>query len=67
MVTVQCVVELCFPAGGTPDRIAVTGSVRTDGDFTFYRPRLVMQVIGHSIEKNEWGAVTAWTLELEEV
>ena len=66
-VTVQCVVELCFPAGGTPERIAVTGSVRTEGGFTFYRPRLVMQVIGHSIEKNEWGAVTGWTLELEEV
>ena len=66
-VTVQCVAELCFPVGGTPERIAVTGSVRTEGDFTFYRPRLVMQVIGHSIEKNEWGAVTGWTLETEEV
>jgi hypothetical protein len=67
LVTVDCVVQLSHPNGASPERTPVTGSVRSEGSFTFYRPRLVMQVIGHSIEKNEWGAVTGWTLELEEV
>ena len=67
MVTVDCVVELSYPSAGSPDRTPVTGSVRSEGGFIFYRPQLTMQVIGLSIEKNEWGAVTGWTLELEEV
>ena len=67
MVTVACVVELCHPVGGSSERTPVTGSVRTEGGFTFYRPRLTMQVIGLFVEKNEWGAITGWTLELEEV
>ena len=67
VVTVDCVVELSCSSPATPSKIIVPGSQRLEGDFTFYRPRLVMQVIGHSIEKNEWGAVTGWTLELEEV
>ena len=67
VVTVDCVVELSHPNSAFEDRTPVAGSVRIEGSFTFYRPRLVMQVIGHSIEKNEWGAVTGWTLELEEV
>lgn len=67
VVTVDCVVELSCPSSATPAKTVVLGSQRLQGSFTFYRPRLFMQVIGHSIEKNEWGAVTGWTLELEEV
>ncbi|WP_291207096.1 hypothetical protein [Hyphomonas sp.] len=67
VVTVDCVVELSCPSSATPAKTVVPGSQRLQGSFTFYRPRLVMQVIDHSIEKNEWGAVTGWTLELEEV
>ena len=67
MVTVHCVVELCHPTGGTSERTPVTGSMRTEGGFIFYRPQITMQVIGFSVEKNEWGAITGWTLELEEV
>jgi hypothetical protein len=67
VVTVDSVVELCHPTGGISERTPVNGSMRTEGGFTFYRPQLTMQVIGLSVEKNEWGAITGWTLELEEV
>jgi hypothetical protein len=67
VVTVDCVTELSCPSVASPAKTVVPGSQRLQGGFTFYRPRLVMQVIGLSIEKNEWGAVTGWTLELEEV
>src|SRR4029078_6450006 len=33
LVTVDCVVELSYPAGGTPARPVVTGSTRTEGTF----------------------------------
>lgn len=68
VVTVKCVVELAYPTiGGSAARPVVSGSSRTSGSFTFYRPQLTMQVVGFNIEKDEYGAVTSWTLELEEV
>lgn len=68
VVTVDCVAELCFlTAGGAPERPAVPGSVRTDGDFTFYRPRLVMRVVAFSSSLEEWRADCSWSLQLEEV
>jgi hypothetical protein len=67
VVTVDCIVELSYPSGGAPERTPVTASVRSESGFVFYRPQLTMQVTGYTVEKNEWGAVTAWTLELEEV
>jgi hypothetical protein len=70
-VTVECVQELCYagslPLAGNNSRPAVTGSAREANGFVFYRPVLTMIVFDHSVEHDEWGAVTSWSLELEEV
>ena len=47
--------------------LSCPASQRTEGSFIFYRPQLVMQVVGFTMEKDEYGAATSWTLELEEV
>jgi hypothetical protein len=66
-VTVDCVVELGFKtSGGTQIRAHVPGSGRTDGDYTFYRPRLTMLVVSWAVNHDEWSAVRDWTLNLEE-
>jgi hypothetical protein len=68
VVTVECVAELSFPtATGAPARPAVEDSERSEGAFSFYRPILVMRVTGFSVARDEYGAVTAWQLQLEEV
>ncbi len=67
LVTVDCVAELSYPAAGTPTRPVVSGSTRTDGAFTFYRPQLDMLVTGFSFSRDEYGATTHWQMDLEEV
>lgn len=65
VVTVDCVAELSYrTVGGMPARTVV--SSRVDGEFTFYRPRLTMIVVGYSVDHDEWGASESWQLELEE-
>jgi hypothetical protein len=66
VVTVDCVAELSYPVGGTPQRPVVAGSERIEGDFTFYRPQLTMLVTGFSVQRDEWGAEVQWQMELEE-
>lgn len=66
-VTVSCTAELCCLAAVAPAKPVVSGSQRTEGSFIFYRPQLVMQVVGFTTERDEYGATTSWTLELEEV
>jgi hypothetical protein len=66
-VTVDCVSELGYlTAGGSPQRTVVTGSSRTAGVWTWYRPRLDMMVISYSTSTDEYGAAIGWSLELEE-
>ena len=66
-VTVDCVSELAYlTSGGSPERTVVPGSSRVNGSFTVYRPRLTMRVMEFNVQKDEWGAVTSWTLSLEE-
>lgn len=66
-VTVNCAVELSYlTSGGSPARPVVSGSSRTEGSYTFYRPQLTMRVVSHSVQFDEYGATTGWTLELEE-
>jgi hypothetical protein len=68
IVTVDCIAELSYPtSGGNPARTVVPGSSRTEGDFTFYRPRLTMRVLNFSHETDEFGAVVSWSMQLEEV
>lgn len=65
-VTVDCIAELGYKtAGGAPARTVV--SSRTEGDYTFYRPRLVMKITDYQASFDEWGAVVSWSLTLEEV
>lgn len=72
LVVVQCVAELSYlTAGGAPGRDVAevaTGELatRTEGDFTFYRPELIMRVVRFRQQLDEWEAVVGWTLELEE-
>lgn len=66
LLTVNCIAELSYPVGGTPTRNVVPGSDYTDGDFIFYRPQLSMRVIQHNISRDEYGAITNWSLDLEE-
>jgi hypothetical protein len=68
VVTVDCIQELGFLTGGAADRTIVAGSERVSGDYTFYRPRLVMMVTaGPTASWDEWAAVNTWSLELEEL
>jgi hypothetical protein len=67
-ITVGCVAELSYlTAGGAPQRTPVAGSSYVDGDYTIYRPQLNMRVMSYTETKDEWGAVTQWSLALEEV
>lgn len=67
-LVVDCVAELAYPImTGSPDREVVPGSSRDEDGFTFYRPRLTMLVVGFTEAKDEYGAVTSWQLDLEEV
>jgi len=66
-VTVDCVAELTFRTGvETPQRPEVSGSSRTIGDFTAYRPILNCLVTDFSSEMAEWERKVVWKLSLEE-
>lgn len=74
VLVVDCVAELCQIDGGTETgteedlwREPVPGSIRYESGFVFYRPRLVMSVIGFSMDRDEYGHITNWQLMLEEV
>lgn len=69
VLTVDCVAELSYltansPPSG-PSRAVV--ATRTEGDYTFYRPRLTMLVTNKQQSTDEYGAAVSWTLELEEL
>jgi hypothetical protein len=66
VVTVSCIAELSHPVGGTPSRPVVSGSLREEDGYVFYRPILVMRVLDIGPSTDEFAAEVAWTLELEE-
>lgn len=75
-VTVDWISEFAQRNEGTetdgtdgPDlgRTPVPGSVRYEGEFLFYRPRMTMQIVSFSQDDDEWGAGVRWQLVLEEV
>ena len=67
-LTVDCVRELGYRTeGGTPQRPVVEGSERVSSSWTYYRPRLEMLVVSYSVSRDEYGALTEWTLELAEI
>ena len=68
VLTMGCISELSYlTAGGAPARPLGSGSARTEGDYTFYRPSLTMRVVAFSQDTDEYGAVVSWSLQLEEV
>ena len=68
LVTVKCIQELSYvTAGGSPARSVVSGSSRTEGSLTYYRPELSMMVVALSVQTDEYGADVSWRLDLEEV
>lgn len=67
-VTVDCVAELSYKTvGGTPSRPVVPDSSYTEGDYTFYRPRLTMKIIDYQQSDDEYGEAVSFTIDLEEV
>lgn len=72
ILTVDCVKELPYrTVGGSPSRTVASTTddpaTRTEGEFTFYRPRLTMMVVNYSTTFDEWGAESGWSLDLIEV
>jgi hypothetical protein len=72
VVSIDAISELAYRTGGspaaTPRRTPVSGSSRTDGDFTFYRPHFpAMGLISMSMDTDEYGAVVKWQAVFEEI
>lgn len=67
-LTVKCISELCYlTSGGSAAKSVVSGSSRTDGSYTFYRPQLTMMLLSFTYETDEFGAAVNWTMDLEEI
>lgn len=67
-VFVECIAKMCYMTGtGTPARTAVAGSSYVDGDFTFYRPLLIMKIVSISADQDEYSDTVSWSIDLEEV
>lgn len=68
-VTVDCVKELSYPMGGTPQRNAVHGSQRIDSDthINYYRPQLNMRIMNIRTGVDEYGADCNYQVDLEEI
>lgn len=67
LVTVGCIAELCYKTTvGAPSRDVVSSSSRVEGDFTYFRPSLVMRVMTFDTVTDEWGAQVGWNMTLEE-
>jgi hypothetical protein len=68
VVTVNSFVELAYlTAGGSPERTPVSGSSRTEGAYTFYRPTFSMMVVEKQQGFEEWNAHSPWQITLEEI
>jgi hypothetical protein len=68
IVTVDCIFELSYPAGGHPQRPEVSGSSRFVDGFVYYRPVLQMMItaIGPN-QLDEWAGDYQWEIDLEEI
>ena len=68
VVVVDCVIEQAYRTGavGAPFRTIVPGSSRTEGDFTFYRPRLEMIFLGFATNMDEYAADVTWVARFTE-
>jgi hypothetical protein len=68
IVNVNSHVELAvLTATGTTSRPPVTGSLRTEGDYTYYCPSFQMRVVEYQVDREEWEQSVSWSLGLEEI
>lgn len=68
ILTVGCAKERSYKtSGGSPDRPVVSGSERVEGEYTYYRPELVMMVVSYADASQEYARTNQATLELVEV
>ncbi len=66
-LTVDCVFEFGFKTGvGAAERPVIPFSSRLVGDYTYYRPQLVIVVTSFTGSRNEYGHFTEWQLQGEE-
>ena len=66
-VDVSCVIELSYPTGATPARPSVSGSERSQGGITYYRPQLLMMIEDIRVALPEWQGQYDWQLDLLEI
>jgi hypothetical protein len=66
-VTVACAIELAYPVGGSPGRTPVSGSTRTQGNTTFYRPLLNMIIYDVKNSFDEWACRYSYTIASQEI
>jgi hypothetical protein len=67
IVEIQCAAELNYGAGGTAHRQQVSGSSRTEGTITFYRPILICMIKDIDPTFEEYEGYWSWRVEAEEV
>jgi hypothetical protein len=68
VVAVSCLTEASYlTASGTASRSAVSGSERTEGAYSFYRPFLTMKVVEWDVDRDAWAANVTWRLTLIEI
>lgn len=66
-VILECAFVLSYAtSGGTPSRSVVAGSQFTEGNFTFYRPSILMMVGKMTGRLAEWEADYDWSIEFRE-
>jgi hypothetical protein len=65
-VVIDWVVDLAYRTGATPGRDIVEGSQRVSGNYTLYRPRSAARIVSFNVNKDEYGAMINWTMDLEE-
>ncbi|RVD13024.1 MAG: hypothetical protein EOS73_26305 [Mesorhizobium sp.] len=71
-LTVDCATEFTYlTSSGSPSRPPASTTddpaTRTEGDYTFYRPRLTMKVVDYRLSFDEPRADNNWSLILLEV
>jgi len=64
---IDCAFELSYPTGSIPSRPVVSGSSRTQGSVTYYRPQLTCLIVDIRASFAEWQAQYDWQIEAEEM
>jgi len=70
-IEVHCSAELAYLTSDVsvvhPARPAVSGSPRVEGDYTYYRPVLIMMITAFTGSHVEWDGTVSWSMTAEEI